>query len=283
MRRRDAKNFIRFVRKMSAASLAVSLLMALPLYAQQPSSRLTVLGSSLLFPMVSDMARRFERGHAAVKIDVRLDGSGKAVSDLRAGAVDIGMVSRALLDNERDLYAFHVARDGIAVVVHRSNPINNVNTPQLRALLTGTLSKWRELGGHDTPVELAWRSKGQGSVEFILQHVKLKREQIGPHTPVAENSDAIKFVASNVHAVTLASLGAAERSAQAGIPIKLLAYNSITASTQTLQNRTYALSRPLTLLTRFPPQGIQKQFIDFALSDHVIDLQVKYGFVPYQE
>jgi hypothetical protein len=28
---------------------------------------------------------------------------------------------------------------------------------------------------------------------------------------------------------------------------------------------------------------VQKQFIDYALSSQVVDLQLKYGFVPYQE
>ncbi|MGZ5259808.1 MAG: ASKHA domain-containing protein, partial [Burkholderiales bacterium] len=41
---------------------------------------------------------------------------------------------------------------------------------------------------------------------------------------------------------------------------------------------------PQTLvITRRPPEGVQKQFIDFATSKRVIDLQLKYGFVPYEE
>ena len=75
----------------------------------------------------------------------------------------------------------------------------------------------------------------------------------------------------------------AERSAQAGVGIKLLAYNGSTASSRTIQNHNYMLSRPMTLVTHYLPQGLQKQFIDYALSSDVVDLQVKYGFVPYQE
>jgi phosphate transport system substrate-binding protein len=245
--------------------------------------KLTVSGAFLLQPLMADIGRRFESLHPRVKIDVRSGGSQKGMSDLRSGAADIGMVSRALLENERDLFAFHVARDGLAVVVHRDNPLKDMNAAQVRDVLTGRAANWKEFGGRDAPVQLAWRSNGQGSVEFVFEHFKLKREQIGRHTSVVENSDAIKFVAANPHAVTLASVGDAERSAQAGVPIKLLAYNGTPASNRNLQNRSYALSRPLTLVTRRLPEGLQRQFIDYALSNDVIDLLVNHGFVAYQD
>jgi phosphate transport system substrate-binding protein len=130
---------------------------------------------------------------------------------------------------------------------------------------------------------LAWRSKGQGSVELILEHLNLKHEQIGPHVNISSNSDAIKSPAGDDHAIALASVGVAERYAQAGVPIKVVAYNGVPATTDAIHNHTYALARPLMLVTHRLPEGLQKRFIDFALSREVIDLQVKHGFVPYQE
>jgi phosphate transport system substrate-binding protein len=244
---------------------------------------LTLSGAFLLQPLMADVGRRFESLHPGVKIDVRSGGTPKGVADLRSGAADIGMVSRALLENERDLFAFHVARDGLALVVHRDNSIKNMDHGQVRELLAGRAANWKELGGRDAPVELAWRSNGQGSVEFVFEHFKLKREQIGPHTNVFENADAIKFVAAHPNGVTLASVGDSERSVRTGVPIKLLAFNGIPASNRNMQNRSYALSRPLTLITRHVPEGLQKQFIDYALSNEVVDLQVRHGFVAYQD
>jgi phosphate transport system substrate-binding protein len=262
-------------------------LIAAPAQAQSGNSKpvqgkLTLSGAFLLQPLMADIGRRFESLHPGVKIDVRSGGTPKGVVDLRSGAADIGMVSRALLENERDLFAFHIARDGLAVVLHRDNPIKNMDAAQVRNLLTGRAANWKELGGRDAPVELAWRSKGQGSVEFVFEHFKLKREQIGPHANVFENADAIKFVSAHPNGVTLTSVGDAERSVQAGVPIKLLAFNGVAASNRNIQNRSYALSRPLTLITRRVPEGLQKQFIEYALSDDVVDLQVKHGFVAYQ-
>jgi phosphate transport system substrate-binding protein len=257
---------------------------AQPSTPNKPAARkLTVTGSATLFPLVNDIARRFETLHSGTKIDVRADGSGQGIADLRAGVSDISMLSRALFARERDLFGFPIARDGLAVVVHRDNPIKSVSTRQLTDILTGQVVNWRELGGRDMPVRLAWRIHGQGSVELILDRLKLRRDQIDPHTIVDSNEEGIRLAAKDVSVVTLASVAEAERSAHAGVGIKLLAYNGLAASTRTIQSHNYMLSRPMTLVTRQVPQGLQKQFIDYALSREVIDLQVKYGFVPYQE
>lgn len=273
-------------------SLITLVLLSLPAFqvrAQAPSAsktikaRLTVSGSSTLSPLVSDIARRFEGLHPGVEIDVESGGTGKGVTDVRAGTADIGMVARPLLTGERDLFSFPIARDGVAVVVHRDNPVKAITAAQLSELLTGRLVNWKTLGGRDAPVNLAWRSPGQGSAELILERLNLKREQIRWRVDIGANTEAIKFAAGEPNGITLVSVGEAERNAHAGVPIKLLAYDGVQASSRSIQNHSYLLSRPLTLLTRHLPQGLQKQFIDYALSDRVVDLQIRYGFVPYQE
>jgi phosphate transport system substrate-binding protein len=268
-------------------ALGVFSLVATSGHAQQSTpkplrGKLTVSGAATLFPLMNDIARRYESLHAGVTIDVRSAGSGKGLADVRAGAVDIGMMSRALLNDEGDLFAYPIARDGVAVIVHRDNPVKGVTRQQLSALLTGQITNWKTLTGQHAPVNVAWR-RGHGSFELMLERLNLKREQIVGQVLTGPTEDGIKFAAANKNGLTLASVGESERSMRSGVPIKLLAYNGVPASSRTIQNHGYALSRPLTLITRQLPQGLQKQFIDYALSQDVIDLQVKYGFVPYQE
>jgi phosphate transport system substrate-binding protein len=280
----------RWVVRALYALLALSLLSfgAFEAHAQRSGSKpvppkLTVSGSSLLAPLMNDVARRFEAKHPEVAIDVRKVGSARAVAEVRKGASDIAMLSRGVLDSERDLFLFPIARDGVAVVVHRTNPLKSITNRQLIEILTGRITNWKSLGGRDAPIHLGWRSNGQGSVELILDHLDLRRDQIAPHTTVVANADSIRFAAADPNAITLASVGESERSAEAGTAIKLLAFNGVPASNRTLQNRSYELSRPVTLVTRQLPSGLQKEFIDYALSAQVVDLQRKYGFVPYQE
>jgi phosphate transport system substrate-binding protein len=246
-------------------------------------AKLAITGSSLVAPLMIDVSRRFEKLHRGAAIEIRPTTSGRAVAEVRTGASDAAMLSRGVLDSERDLFLFPIVRDGVAVIVHRDNPLKNINTRQVVDILTGRLTNWKGLGGRDAPIHLAWRSNGQGSTAMVLDHLDLKREQIGRHTTVVANADAIRFAANDPNGLTLASVGESERGAKGGIPIKLLAFNGVPASNRNVQNRSYELSRPLTLVTRTLPDGLLKQFIDYALSSEVVDLQLKHGFVPYQE
>ena len=46
-----------------------------------------------------------------------------------------------------------IGRDAIAVVVNAKNPVTNLSISQLRAVFTGMVSNWRELGGPDLRVQ----------------------------------------------------------------------------------------------------------------------------------
>jgi len=247
----------------------------------QAAKPIVISGSSTIYPLMIEIVQRFRKSNPGVSIEVSSGGSGKGLSDLRAGTSDIAMASRPLAENERDLFAFPLCRDGAAIVVHRGNALKGLSQQQLAELLTGEIADWKQLGARPGPIKLVWRAEGQAIPDLILQHLKLKSDQIRSHATVFENGDAIAFVAKDRNAVTLVALGVAERSVKSGAAIKLLAYGGIPASTRAVRDHTYLLSRPLILVTRGAPAGVQKRLLDYATSRAVVDLQKKHGFVPY--
>jgi phosphate transport system substrate-binding protein len=246
-------------------------------------TRLVVTGSTTIYPLMKDLVQRFEGRTPGVSVELRSGGSGKGIADLRSGVSDIAMVSRQLDADERDLFAFPLCRDGAAIVVHRSNPLKGVSSRQLSQILTAKITDWKQLGAPPGFIKLVWRGEGQAIPDLIQQHLKLKPDDIRTGIRIMENADAIAFVANDRNAITLAALGFAERSIRSGAAIKLLAYGGTPASTRAVRDHTYLLSRPLALVTRSTPTGLQKQLIDYATSSAVTDLQEKHGFVPYQD
>jgi phosphate transport system substrate-binding protein len=259
------------------------LLSLVPPLAGAQTSTLIVTGASTMYPLMTDIARRFEQQHPGLSIDVRSGGTGQGLADLRSGASEIAMVSRQLVDNERDLFSFPLCRDGAAIVVHRSNPLKELSRRQLSDILTGKVTDWKQLGARAGAIKVVWRTESQAIPELILRHLKLGPEQIRSHLRVFENAEAVGLVANDRNAITLAALGVAERSAKSGAAVKLLAYEGTPASTRAVRDRTYLLARPLMLVTRTIPEGAQKQLIDYALSRAVNDLHEKHGFVPFED
>lgn len=69
-------------------------------------------------PMISELALRFQEIHPHVRISVANDGSARGIADAIAGKADIDRVSRALKpDEQKDLFAVMIARDGVAFAV----------------------------------------------------------------------------------------------------------------------------------------------------------------------
>lgn len=101
--------------------------------------KITLTGSSTIAPLVSEIAKRFEQRHAAVRVDVQTGGSSRGITDATRGTADIGMSSRALTDPEQaELVSYTLARDGVCLLVHASNPVENLTDDQIRAIYSAS-------------------------------------------------------------------------------------------------------------------------------------------------
>lgn len=247
-----------------------------------PPQKLVITGSSTVAPLVADIAKRYEKTHPGLRIDVQTGGSSRGVADARSGLADIGMASRALKADEADLHGTAIARDGIAVIVHAQNPVAALSDEQIVQLYTGALRNWKDVGGRDAPVTVINKAEGRSTLELFLAYFKLKPEQIKASVVIGDNQQGIKTLAGNPDGIAYVSIGTAEYEREAGTPIKLLPLNGIAPSTATVKNGTFPLSRPLNLVTRGAPAGLAKNFIAYAQSAAVHDLVREHSFVAIE-
>ncbi len=246
-----------------------------------PESRKLVLtGSSTVAPLAAEIGKRFESLHPGVRVDVQTGGSSRGIADVRRGLADIGMASRALKPEENDLHAFTIARDGVCVIVHQDNQVSRLTDEQVVAIYTGKINNWKEVGGRDASITVVNKSEGRATLEVFLHHFQLTNPEIKADVVIGDNEQGIKTVAGNRDAIGYVSIGTAEFDSQNGVPIKLLAASGIDATTGNLANGSFPISRPLNLVTKTEPEGLAKEFLEFAQSDRVHDLVEELYFVP---
>ena len=91
---------------------------------EELSGTIAVSGAFALYPMMTLWAQEFTKLHPDVQFDVQGGGAGKGMTDTLAGAVDIGMISRAIKPEEESQGAYWVAvaKDGVFPIVSASNP-----------------------------------------------------------------------------------------------------------------------------------------------------------------
>ncbi len=98
-------------------------------------------------------------------IDVAAHGSGTGMRGLASGEAQIAMSSRPIKASEEALLADFgpmrsfdsehvVAIDGLAVIVHPSNPLDALTVSDIARLFSGEIRNWAELGGSNRPVSL---------------------------------------------------------------------------------------------------------------------------------
>jgi len=242
--------------------------------------KLVLTGSSTVAPLAAEIAKRFESLNPGTRVDVQAGGSSRGVRDARSGLADIGMVSRDLKKNERDLLNFTIARDGVSIIVNSKNPVTALNDGQIVEIYTDRINNWEDVGGSNAPITVVNKAEGHSTLELFLKHFHLKNSDVKADVIIGGNEQGIKTVAGNLNAVGYVSIGTAEYDASHGVSIKLLPAGGVKASIESVRNGSFPLARPLNLVTKTRPEGLVKQFIDFATSSKVNDIINEQYFVP---
>jgi phosphate transport system substrate-binding protein len=268
---------------LAAASSGMLDTAAQPRQAAKLEGKLTLTGSSTMSPLIEDIGKRFQARHPGVRIEVRRGGSGAGIADARSGAADIGMVSRALGEKEKDLRGYPIGRDGIAVLVHKSNVVRNLSVDQLRAIFTGRITDWKDVGGKRHAIVFIGRSQGRGSTEVVTHYLKLGDDELKPQRRIGDNVELLAAIAGEPQGIAYNSVGSAERAMHDGAPIYLLRAGGVEPSVANILTGDYPVARPLTLVTRQAPVGLARAFIEYALSPPVADLLRTHDFIPYED
>ncbi len=248
-----------------------------------PSVKRTTLvltGSSTVAPLAAEIGKRFEKSHPGVRVDVQTGGSSRGVADVRKGVANIGMASRNLKPKEADLFPHTIARDGISLIVNGDNPIPALSRQQVIDIYTGKITNWRAVGGPDRTITVVNKSEGHSTLELFLNHYGLKPSQVKAQVVIGDNEQGIKTVAASPWAIGYVSIGTAAYDADHGVNIRLLPVEGVDATIANVAAGRFPISRPLNLVTTAPPTGLEKEFIDFARSEQVIDLVKEQYFVP---
>lgn len=202
---------------------------------------------------------------------MEMPGSGKGLQALLDGKVSIAGVSRPLKKQEKkqDLIGYEIGYDAIAIFVHAENPIKNLTKEQLKGIFTGRIRNWKEVGGHNAPIEPNTEIAGAKRATMLeFQEMIMDKEPYGPGFKETDfPRDQIIETAKNKNAICTVSRGLLMKlSSYMRTKVKVITVNGAGPTEQDILSRTYIISRPLLLVTKGPATGEAKQFIDFMLS-----------------
>lgn len=120
------------------------------------SGNITISGAFALYPMMQRWAEEYKKINPKVTFDVSAGGAGKGMTDALSGAVDIGMVSRAIVPEEeaQGAYWVPVTKDAVFATVNAQNPVLQellttglTKEALVKIFVTGELKTWGDVVG----------------------------------------------------------------------------------------------------------------------------------------
>ncbi len=140
---------------------------------------LVVAGSTSVQPFADHWAEFYMKEHPGRVVNVQGGGSSAGIQAAREGAADIGMSSRELKPEEKNLLEVIVAWDGLAIIVHPNNGIDGLSTEQVQGIFSGDISDWGTLGEPEHAITVVTREEGSGT-RGTFQEMVMKRSRITP-------------------------------------------------------------------------------------------------------
>lgn len=256
---------------------------------------ITNIGSDTMVNLALAWAEAYRPTHPEISVSVTGGGSGTGIAAIINGTVDIANASRKIKDEELadaekhgfTPLEFVVARDAIAVVVHLSNPINQLTIQQLSAVYSGQIDNWSELGGEDRPIVRLSRETNSGTHVYFLETVlrlgnKDDQTLFSPDTLLMQSSEGIIVeVSQNPNAIGYDGLGYVTDDMKVLGVAKTSEGPFVLPSVSTVNDGTYPVARDLYIYTPGEPLGVVKEYLDWIrLSPEAQAIVEQLGFVP---
>jgi phosphate transport system substrate-binding protein len=235
---------------------------------------LTLAGSTSIQPFADKWAEVFMETHPDYGVNVQGGGSSAGIQACKSGACQIGMSSRELKQDEKDLVAIVVARDGLAVIVHPSNPVRGAKVAEIKQIFAGDLRNWKLLGGPDRAITVVTREEGSGTRGAFQELVMGKTRIFKGAITQDSNGTVREIVAHDPYSVGFISLGLVNTQ------VKALELDGAVANDENIENGSYKLVRPFLFVSQGEPSGHARDFIDFVLSPEGQELIKKAGLLP---
>ena len=218
------------------------------------SRPLCIAGSTSVQPFAEKLAEIYMQRHPGARVDVQGGGSSAGIYAATHGAADLGASSRELLGEEKKLVEIPIAFDGIAVIVHPSNPLTNITLAQIRAIFSGAVKDWRALGLPPHAIDLITREEGSGTRE-AFEHLVMGKQEITPAALVQDSNGSVReIVAGDPYSLGYISAGLVDHR------VKALAIDGVLPTRENIKTHAYKLVRRFLLVARTAPGGSCKAF-----------------------
>ena len=235
------------------------------------SGSISADGSSALQPLVQAVAAVFDQGNGTHS-SINAGGSGKGLTDVNNGAVQIGMSDlyqsaksiSGLTDHQVAVVAFTlVVNNDIA------SKVQNLTTQQIKDIYAGNVTNWSQIGGPNELVTVVNRPTNSGTRGTFEQYVLGAKNEIPGNTLTQDNTGAVfQAVTSTPGSIGYVSTGFVTSSSASGSPAPIC-IDGYKADATDINSGNYKFWNIEHAYTKGPATGAPKALLKFLESSAV--------------
>ncbi|MDJ0805446.1 MAG: phosphate ABC transporter substrate-binding/OmpA family protein [Gammaproteobacteria bacterium] len=230
----------------------------------------------------------------SLEVAIEAKGSSFGFKGLQQRTADLGMSSRRIKQKEIDalsdlgqmtsMASEHViALDGIAVILHPNNPLDQLDKSTIRDIFSGKINNWKKIGGKPGAINLYARDDQSGTYEVFKKLVLGKQAEMSNKAKrFADNAELSAVVTDDPFGIGFVGLPYI-------LQAKALSISdgeapAIAPSRFSVATEDYALSRRLYMYTpdKQSANPLALEFIDFVYSAAAQRIIAEVGFITQQ-
>lgn len=264
--------------KIAAVLGLLAILIGLTGCANNNSNKINVVGSSAMQLLAEQAGNDYRLSHPDSNIVVQGGGSGTGLSQVQAGAVEIG-TSDVFAETQKGIDATKlqnhlVAVVGIVPIVNKSAGVKNLTRQQLSDIFTGKITNWKQVGGKNQNITVINRSKGSGT-RGTFEGLILNGKKPIQAQEQDSNGTVRKIVSSTPGTISYISFPYANDE-----NIQKLSIDKIKPTNKNVETNRWHLWSYEHMYTKGKPNKNVQKFIDYMLGSKVQnDLVPKLGYI----
>jgi phosphate transport system substrate-binding protein len=268
------------------------------------SGNLSSVGSDTLNNLMTLWAEGFRREYPNVRIQIEGKGSSTAPPALIAGTAQLGPMSRTMKAEEIDEFEkkhgykptpIRVAVDGLAVYVHRDNPLEQLSLPEVDAIFSKTrkcgfkkdIRTWDGAGVTamaGRAISLYGRNSASGTYGYFKEHALCKGDYRDTVKEQPGSASVVQGVTEDPNGIGYSGIGYRTSGVK---PLQLAAKPGAAAfgtDPESVLSGKYPLARFLFVYVNKAPNKplapLVGEYLKYVLSRQGQEIVVKDGYLP---
>ena len=244
-----------------------------------------VSGSTTVLPLAEGGAEAFNGEQSDYETLVTGGGTGVGMKNIAEGNSEIAMASREVTAEEISQFGDKfkenmVGYDGIVIAVSKEiydAGVTALSKDQVKAIYTGEINNWNDVGGPDEEMMVVAREQGSGTRDTFNEDIMddKKAETPGVNTVAGSNAEIRTALTGSDKAIGYLGFSYAEDGA-----VGMITLDGVKPTAETIKDGSYELARKLYFYTFGDASPGAQAFIDFLVGPEGQEVAEEYGFIP---